>query len=149
MARYQQGRFQPRNPKKYKGNPCGIIYRSSWELNFFSRLDNDPNVIQWASEEIAIPYLGIDGKRHRYFPDLWIKTKSADGKINEMLVEIKPNAQSIPPTKKANNAKANRRYINEAITYETNSRKWAAAEALCKAKGWVFKVVGEKELGLK
>lgn len=113
-----------------------------------SRLDRDSNVLEWASE-LPIPYIGIDNRKHRYFVDFWIKTKTSDGKTSEMLLEIKPNAQSLPPVKKNNTAKANKRYISEAITYETNQRKWEAAKAVCKAKGWTWKVVGEKELGLK
>ena len=143
MPKYNQGKFNPINPQKYRGNPCSIVYRSSWELNFMSRLDKDPNVLQWNSEEIIVPYIGIDNKMHRYFVDFWVKTKT-----QELLIEVKPNAQSRKPVKTKNTPKSNKRYIQECITYETNQRKWQAAQAVCKAKGWVWKVIGESELGL-
>ena len=38
--------------------------------------DKNDDIIYWASEELAIPYINpIDKKRHRYFPDFIIKTK--------------------------------------------------------------------------
>ena len=65
-----KGYFKPKNPKKYKGDPTNIIYRSSWECKLMIRLDEDPNVISWGSEEIIIPYRSpIDNKIHRYFVD--------------------------------------------------------------------------------
>ncbi|NDB85179.1 MAG: head completion protein, partial [Alphaproteobacteria bacterium] len=27
-----KGKFNPKNPNKYKGDPTNIIYRSRWEL---------------------------------------------------------------------------------------------------------------------
>ena len=64
------GRFVPTNPKKYKGNYTTIYYRSLWERKFMVYCDKNPNILQWGSEEIYIPYfLPTDGKIHRYFPD--------------------------------------------------------------------------------
>ena len=40
-----QGKFRPKNPSKYKGDPTNIIYRSSWELTVFKYLDNNPEPI--------------------------------------------------------------------------------------------------------
>ena len=32
------------------------------------------SVQEWGSEEIIIPYISpVDGKRHRYFPDFYVK----------------------------------------------------------------------------
>ena len=65
-----KGKFKPHNPFKYVGDPTNIIYRSLWELRFMRYLDSHPNVTQWASEEITIPYFSpVDKKIHRYFPD--------------------------------------------------------------------------------
>ena len=51
----KQGRFKPRNPGKYKGDPSNIIYRSSWEKKFMLWCDCNLNVLEWGSEEIVIP----------------------------------------------------------------------------------------------
>ena len=141
-----KGRFKPKFPEKYKGDPTNIIYRSLWELRFMRYLDSHPDVIFWASEEIIIPYISpLDRKVHRYFPDFLIRTKSSDGTINTTLIEIKPHAQTKVPVKKE---KHPRRYINEVRTYGVNMAKWKAAEEFCRDKKWQFKVLTEKELGL-
>ena len=141
-----KGVFKPINPQKYKGDPTRIIYRSRWELMFMSNLDSRPDVIQWSSEEIIVPYRSpLDNKTHRYFPDFWVKAKQVDGTIKECLIEIKPFYQTQKPkvTKNAN------RNISEAKTYAINSTKWDYARAYCEQRGWEFIVVTEKDLGLK
>lgn len=141
-----KGKFRPKNPEKYRGNPTNIIYRSLWELRFMRYLDSHPSIIQWASEEVIIPYISpLDNKIHRYFPDFWIKTKGVDGAINTLLVEIKPSKQTKAPVKPE---KVGRRYINEVRTYGVNTAKWKAAQAFCEDRKWQFKVLTEKELGL-
>lgn len=141
-----KGKFHPKFPQKYKGDPNNIIYRSLWELRFMRYLDSHPSITEWASEEIAIPYYSpVDKKIHRYFPDFWVRTKTADNQINTMIVEIKPDVQTRQPTRKE---KVTRRYINELKTYGVNTAKWKAAEEFCAERKWQFKVLTEKELGL-
>ena len=141
-----KGFFKPKNPKKYIGNPKAIVYRSRWESVFMSYLDNHDSVLEWASEELIIPYISqVDGKRHRYFPDFWVKVQQKDGTTKIMVVEIKPHKQTQPPKPGKNKA----RYISEAQTYIINSNKWDAAKAFCQSKGWTFSIVTENELGLK
>ena len=72
-----KGRFKPKHYKKYKGDPTKIIYRSMWELRFMKYCDKTPNILEWSSEEVIIPYRGLDRRVHRYFPDFWIKYKNA------------------------------------------------------------------------
>jgi len=141
-----KGRFKPHNSEKYKGNPTNIIYRSLWELKFMRYLDSHPNVIQWSSEEIIIPYVSpMDNRIHRYFPDFWIKIKDKDGNINTMLVEIKPMNQVKAPVVQQ---KMTKKYITEVRTYAINSAKWKAAEEYCSDRKWIFKIMTEKELGV-
>jgi hypothetical protein len=143
-----KGKFQPRNPQKYLGDPSNIIYRSRWELKFMGWLDSHPGVLQWGSEELIIPYRSpIDGRVHRYFPDFIIKKKTQDGKIDTVVVEIKPHAQTKPPT--VQTGKPNKRYINEVATWGINSSKWEAATAYCKDRGWKFEILTEIELGIR
>lgn len=142
-----KGFFKPKNPQKYKGNPTEIVYRSSWECRVMSFLDNNPSVVQWSSEEIVIPYLSpIDRKVHRYFPDFYIKVKDKNGKIKEMIWEIKPKKQSSQPKKQS---RITQRYINEVVTWGINEAKWKAAEEYCLDRGWQFKVLTEEDIGIK
>jgi len=141
-----KGRFKPKFPEKYKGNPTNIVYRSLWELRFMRHLDQDSRVVQWASEEIIIPYVSpIDNRIHRYFPDFWLRTKDANGVINTMIIEIKPYKQVKEPVRQD---KMTRRYINEVKTYGINTAKWKAAEKYCLDRSWQFKILTEKDLGL-
>jgi len=142
-----KGYFSPRNPNKYKGNPTNIIYRSRWESIAMSRFDADPNVVEWSSEEMFIPYLSpIDGRLHRYFPDFIVKIKNKDGVIETKMLEIKPMSQTRPPERQTNITK---RYITEVKTWGVNEAKWKAATEYCKDRKWSFHVITERELGLK
>jgi hypothetical protein len=143
-----KGKFQPRNPQKYLGDPTNIIYRSRWELKFMGWLDDHPGVLQWGSEELIIPYRSpIDNRIHRYFPDFIIKKKTPDGRVDTVIVEIKPSAQTKPPT--VQTGKPNKRYINEVATWGINNSKWIAANNYCKDRGWKFEIITEHELGIK
>jgi len=151
VPNYYQGRFKPRNPEKYKGDPTNIIYRSGWELKLMSYLDKHPHVIKWNSEEIVIPYRSpIDGKMHRYFPDFYVEQINKQKKKEKVLIEVKPYAQTQAP--KVQNTKKNKptkRYINEVKTWGINSAKWNAAEEFCKDRGYIFKIITENDLGIK
>ena len=142
-----KGKYKPSYPKKYKGDPTNIIYRSLWERKFMVYCDNNPNVLEWQSEEFCIPYRSpIDNKVHRYFPDFFIKYKDVSGKTRSSLIEIKPMRQCVPPPKPKRQTK---KYLNEAFEYAKNQVKWKAAEDYCADRMWEFKVMTEKELGIK
>jgi hypothetical protein len=142
---YLQGLYQLRNPQKYKGDPTCITYRSSWELKVFQKLDNSPSVLEWASESITIPYNDkASGRLRRYFPDIWVKIKSIDGKIKTMIVEIKPKREAQPPER---GTKTEKRFLRECLTYAKNISKWEAAGRYCKQRGWEFRLLTEEELG--
>ena len=93
-----KGRYKVNNPKKYTGNPTNVIYRSMWEFKFMKYCDNNPNVLEWGSEEVVIPYLSpVDGKVHRYFVDFYMKVQESTGRIRKYLIEIKPSKFTQPP----------------------------------------------------
>jgi hypothetical protein len=139
------GKFTPKNPQKYKGDPTNIIYRSSWEVKVMKYLDDHPDVIWWGSEELVIPYWSpVDNKKHRYFPDFVAKIRQKNGVIKTFVIEVKPEAQTKPPTQK----RKTKRYIQEAATYVINQSKWKAATEFCKDHGWEFQVITEKHLGI-
>jgi len=146
-----RGRFRPTKPEKYKGDPTKITYRSSWELKVMRRLDLHPDVIEWQSEEIAIPYLNpVKGKTSRYFPDFVVKKRVDNNKYQVIMIEVKPKAQTMPPdlSKKHNTptGRVSRRFLNEAATYAINEAKWKAAQRYCKERGWIFQVMTETEI---
>jgi hypothetical protein len=148
------GRFRPKNPTKYKGDPTKIVYRSMWEFKFFRYIDEHPDVIWWASEEYAIPYMSpLDNKRHRYFPDVVVNRKTTDGSTKTLMIEIKPKSQTKPPDiKKKNDTKTgrvSRRYLNEVKSWGINEAKWKAAQIWCAQRGWEFHIYTEDQLGIK
>ena len=86
-----KGKYKPQNPKKYMGDSDNIIYRSMWERRCMKYFDNNPGILQWASEEIAIPYYDTLSKKvRRYFPDFLIKVKNKDGEEKAHLIEVAP-----------------------------------------------------------
>lgn len=134
-----KGRFSPRNPQKYNGDPSNIIYRSSWECKVMDSFDKRPDILSWSSEEMAIPYVSpVDGRRHRYFPDFIVKVRTKDGTIKTMMVEVKPEKQSKPPAKKS---RVTKQYIQEVVTWGVNQAKWKAAIEYCKDRKWTFVVM--------
>ena len=140
-----KGWFTPKNPNKYKGNPGRIVYRSSWELRVMKNLDENSSVIWWASEELFVKYVSpIDKRVHRYFPDFIVRVKKKDGKEATMMLEVKPEKQTKPPTQ----SRKTRKMLVEAATYAINQEKWKAAELFCLEHGWQFKILTEKELGI-
>lgn len=142
-----KGIFRPKNPQKYRGDPSNIIYRSNWELKLMMYLDSHPQILQWASEELVIPYRSpIDGKVHRYFPDFYVKKQNTDGKIESVIIEVKPSVQAKPPKIQS---KPTKKYIREVATYGVNQAKWKAAKEFCEDRNWKFLVMTEKELGIK
>jgi len=142
-----KGKYRPSHPKKYKGDPTGIVFRSLWERKFMVYCDNNQNVLEWASEEIALPYKSpVDNKFHRYFPDFYMKVKENNGTIKKYIIEVKPLKQCSPPKKPKRQTKG---YLYEAYEYAKNQAKWQAATSFCKDRQWEFKVITEKELGIK
>ena len=141
-----KGKYYPSFPRKYKGDPTNIIYRSLWERKFMVYCDKNQNILEWASEEIAIPYRSpIDNRVHRYFPDFYMKVKETNGKIKNYMIEVKPAKQTKPPKKPKRQTKG---YIREAFEYARNQAKWKMAKEFCADRQWEFKVVTEKELGV-
>jgi hypothetical protein len=139
-----KGKFKPSFPEKYVGNPSSIIYRSLWELKFLKYCDTNENILEYASEELAIPYISpVDGKIHKYFPDVYIKVKEPDGSIKKYLIEIKPYKQTMAPPKPKRQTKG---YIYEVYEYAKNQSKWEAAREYCKDRGWTFRILTENEL---
>lgn len=109
-------------------------------------LDESDQVRAWSSEETVVPYLDpLDRsgrKVRRYFPDFVIE--KTDGSV--VMVEIKPSKECSEPRQTPK--KSRRKFLAESATYATNQAKWEAARKFCEIRGWSFKVVTEKEMGI-
>lgn len=145
MAKYPTPKpWKPKHPEKYVGDVTRIITRSSWEVKFLNWCDNDPNVVEYSSEETIVPYRSpIDMKLHRYFTDARIKVRNSQGVLKTYLIEIKPASQCAPPTKPKSQTK---RYIRECATFMVNQAKWDAADRWARDRGWEFMILTEKHL---
>ena len=139
-----KGLYRPTNPKKYVGNTKQIVYRSNLERKFMLYCDRNDSVVQWASEEISIPYLSpLDNKVHRYYPDFYMKVRQNNGTYKKFLIEIKPKAQTRKPKKPLRITKT---YRNALLTYERNRRKWSTAYAWCHKRNMKFLILTEDTL---
>ena len=147
-----KGKFRPKNPNKYKGNPSNIIYRSLLERRFMVYLDNNPSILKWSSEEIIIPYVSpVDNRVHRYFPDFYMKYRNNKDMIVEELIEVKPFSQCTPPNPKkklTKTGRTSRRYLKEVQTYMVNDAKWNQAMKYCKDRKWKWRILTEKDINI-
>lgn len=138
MAKYAQGFYEVKNPQKYIGNGKPK-YRSGWELTFMMFCDNNEKIINWASESIRIPYKNpLTGKQTIYVPDFFVVYQNKFGKVQAELVEIKPKKQTIIQEKITS--------ARDKLAIIVNHAKWQAAQAWCKNKGIVFRVINEDQI---
>jgi hypothetical protein len=134
MSKYAQGKYQLINPAKYVGNKQPT-YRSSWEYVFMQFCDNNPSILQWASEAVHINYRNpLTGKNTIYVPDFLITYQDAGGNQRAEVVEVKPKKETTLEGAKN---------IRDQAAAVLNMAKWQAATAWCKAHGLTFRVVTE------
>lgn len=163
-SKFHQGYFIPKNPSKCLSKEN--IYRSSWELRVFDYFDRNPNIIQWASEPIAVPYKNpisnlkyckLNGlnpkdpnnwKIANYYPDIWFSLKLKDNSIKKYFGEIKPYSQCLKPKPILESAslKEHKAYNRAAETYLVNIEKWKAAISYFRKRGCEFIIITEKTL---
>tara|TARA_B100001778_G_C18509175_1_gene593356 strand:+ start:114 stop:554 length:441 start_codon:yes stop_codon:yes gene_type:complete len=142
--KWRQGIFVPKNQDKFIGSKA--VYRSGLELKFFRFCDDNPNVLEWGSENIIVPYISpLDNRAHKYYVDNYIAIKEGT-QVVKYLVEIKPSKQTKPPTTKY---RKRQHLIYEQKQYVINQAKWKAAKEFCKKKGLTFIILTEKELIFK
>ena len=134
---YAQGKFQIKNPAKYigKGTPT---YRSGWEFSFMQFCDNNPAILQWASEAINIPYRNpFTNKNTIYVPDFLIIYIDSKQQKHAEVIEIKPSTETTMEAARSTRDKA---YV------ALNHAKWQAATAWRRQNGMRFRVVTENEI---
>ena len=138
MAKFAQGRFEMKNPDKYVGKRTPLA-RSSWEFVFMRMLDENPGVINWASESIQIPYQDpLTGRYTIYVPDFFMVYADKSGKKHAEVIEVKPASQTF--REQVGKSKYNQEQ------YVKNLAKWEAATAWCKQQGLAFRVVNEGDI---
>jgi len=113
--------------------------------------DTNVNVLEWASEEVIIPYKDpTSGKNRKYYPDFWVKYLDKDGKTAIRLIEVKPKRQlKEPDPKKKYNTPTGRlstKYVREVKTYAVNQAKFNAAKEFCLDRKWQFQILTEDHL---
>ena len=136
-SKYSQQVFIPKNPQKIVGNKRPFS-RSSWELRVMSFLDEHPNVIQWGSECVHIPYVNpLTGKSTIYVPDFLIKYADAKGTQRVELVEVKPKKETFIEAAKSKRDKA---------FVILNTAKWQAAAAWCARHGVHMRILNEDDI---
>ena len=134
MSKYAQGKFTPMNPEKYVGNKTPT-YRSSWEFVFMQFCDNNPSIINWASEAVHINYRNpLTGKNTIYVPDFLITYQDASGNQKAEVIEIKPKKETTLEGAKN---------IRDQASAILNMAKCEAARQWCRAHGLTFRVVTE------
>ncbi len=137
MSKYAQGKYTIKNPEKYIGKKTPT-YRSSWEFTFCSFCDNNPAVINWASEAIQIPYFNpVSGKQTIYVPDFLIVYTDAKQNKHTELIEIKPSKEATMETAKS---------YRDKLMVAVNMAKWAAADSWARANNIRFRVVTEYDI---
>lgn len=145
--KYKSGTYEPKNKDKYKGH-YPIKYRSSWELLFMRQCDKNPNVVQWGSESVVVPYIDpvkkpTDPDRVRnYILDFNMIVRDHTGKLKKYYVEIKPYRQVNKPVRRQQSDKT---YLYEVLTYARNMAKWKAAHLFAQKKGGEFTLLTEKD----
>jgi hypothetical protein len=137
MSKFASGKYTIKNQEKYIGKRTPT-YRSSWEFTFCSFCDNNPAVINWASEAIQIPYYNpVSGKNTIYVPDFVVVYMDKNQRKHTELVEIKPSKETTMES-----ARSYRDKLSVAI----NLAKWAAADSWARANNMRFRVVTEFDI---
>jgi hypothetical protein len=137
MSKFAQGAYVVKNKQKYVGRGTPR-YRSGWEHAFMRFLDNNDNILQWASESISIPYRNpITGKQSIYVPDFLITYKNRNNQMIAEVIEIKPKKQSVVESKMK---------ANERAVVAVNYAKWDSATKWCRKQGLLFRVITEDDM---
>ena len=75
-----------------------------------------------------------------------MKVRENSGDIKTYVIEVKPAKQTRQPKPRK---KVTKSYLYECKTYEVNQAKWKAASEWCKDRQVEFKIITEKELGIR
>ncbi len=137
MGKYANGQFQLKHPEKYVGkkNPT---YRSSWENSVMNMLDNNPAILQWASEAIHVNYRNpFTGKNTIYVPDFFVRFIDANKVDHSEIWEVKPSKETTLEAAKS---------MRDKAAVMLNQAKWQAAQIYCAQQGLKFRILTENDI---
>lgn len=101
-------------------------------------LDTHPNVIQWGSECLKIPYINpFTGKSTIYIPDFVVRYRDVNGIDKAEVIEVKPAKETFMEM-----ARTQRDRAYQAL----NLAKWRAAFIFCNKHGLKFRVITESDI---
>lgn len=154
----KQGFYTLLNPEKYappvdnymgstflnENGKLTVQFKSSLEMNAVKYADFNKFIVKWSLEPFAIVYIKPqDGKRHRYYPDMFLEFENG----SKMIVEVKSKAETLKPEfPKVKSASALAQYARKCATYMTNQAKWKSAYEFCRLRGYTFCVLTEDQL---
>lgn len=146
-SKHSEGYYMVVNEDKYIGDVSNVIYRSSYELNFYRELDLDDDVIYWVVEppELKIRYFNpVRQKWSYYFPDAFC-VKMINGKQVKCLLEVKPKSKLKPPAKyNGSDPKRLKAYQNRLGEYKIIDAKRKASIDFAKMKGMHYIFITER-----
>jgi len=144
-AQTYQGVFHPINTNKYIGDTKQIYYRSGWEFEYYKWLDRCDAVIRYSIENVKVQYISpLDQKKHFYYIDVFMETKSKYGGTVKWLIEIKPQKYTLfPQLPKKKTEKAMKNYYKTYNTTLVNIAKFKAASNYAKNIDALFGVVSK------
>jgi hypothetical protein len=121
-----------------------VEFKSMLELQAIKYADFNKHVVKWSVEPFHIKYVKpTDGKKHRYFIDLFLEFSTGD----KFLVEIKSKGETKKPRKPRKKTEQSlMNYQKAMMTYSVNQAKWKAAEEFAKQNKMRFIILTEDEL---
>jgi len=107
-SKYHLSLFIPTNKNKVikLNTQVGLYLSSGLEQKMMVYLDNNPNIVNWGSEHLKIPYSKTEWvnesqeyktSEHTYYPDFYYELKRSDGSISRVVAEVKPYSETIEP----------------------------------------------------
>lgn len=149
----KQGWYELTNPNKFikpidehmQSHKNGKVnYKSGLELKAIRYADFNKHIVAWSLEPFNIKYIKpTDGKKHRYYIDLFLEFNSGD----RFIVEVKSKSETIPPKKpKKNTQKSQINYQRALETFAINQAKWQSAKEFAKNNDLRFIILTENEL---
>lgn len=130
VKNFQQYMFYPKYPSKVVSDVNKLKAKSSWEFEFFKRMDETDAIIRWGYETIKIPYIKpTDYREHKYELDI-VAEAIEDGRRRIFFFEIKPKKFTQYPKKPKTMTEGSKRhsnYLAHCQEVEINIAKFNAA----------------------
>ena len=101
-------------------------------------LDNNPAILQWASEAIHVNYRNpFTGKNTIYVPDFFVRFIDANNVDHSEIWEVKPSKETTLEAAKS---------MRDKAAVMLNQAKWQAAKIYCAQQGLNFRILTENDI---